>query len=194
MSPWGEGGRQGRKPQANSDPQAKHRGSVLPHPEHPKYKEGVAPTTAPVTPRFSKTERREILSGSQQITTANHNSKAHPSISVPSGAHVFLRSQVSGDLQGARTRGTTGWRRSLASWRWHTSQSHAALSPATVTTPKAHPPHGHSTSRLARTQHHTPPPHTRNHTPPQRAQSHITALSSRHKSQILASQMIISWL
>lgn len=124
ISPWGEGGRQGRKPQANSDPQSTHRGLVLLHPEHPKYKEGVAPTRAPVTPRFFKTERRQILPGSQQTTAANH-SPQHPSHQ----RHICslaLGCQVTFKVPGSR--GTAGWRRSRppggGTHHSHTQHSH----------------------------------------------------------------------
>lgn len=129
MSPWGEGGRQGRKPQANSDPQPKHRGSVLLHPEHPKYKEGVAPTTAPVTPRFSKTERREILSGSQQITTAKHTPQ-YPSHQGHMCSFA-LRCQVTFKVpgQGEQQDGGGHWPPGGGTHHSHTQHRHQPQSP-----------------------------------------------------------------
>lgn len=163
ISPLGEGGRQGRKPQANSGSQSTHRGLVLFHPEHPKYKEGVAPTAAPVTSRFFKTERRQILPGSQQTTTKNH-SPQHPSHQRPI-CSLALRCQVTFKVPGRREQQDGGGRGLL---EVHTSQSHAAQPPATVTTPKTRLPHGHLTPCLASTQPHHHPTH--NHPPPQRAQ------------------------
>lgn len=140
----------------------------------------MAPNTAPVTPRFFKTEKGQILPGSQQITTAHH-SLQHPSHQ----RHIcslVLGCQVTFKVLGRR--GTAGWRRLRppggATHHSHTqhspqpqsphqkhacpmaTQHHALPAPNIISTPHTIIRHHHESCITAFSSHHTPSTHITN--------------------------------